>query len=216
MPINWRLWFRTGDVLETEFRHDPFRITRFNPESISVECKNRTEPGVELHLDRLNALAAARTAVNQALANGDRLTQTVNSVWVAAGLGNDFQNESQYWALVCERARRRRRAVRINMTFREGGRVLYTLSRAERNPALRRACIERYGLKCSVCNFDFEGIFGVVGRGYIQIHHLDPLAATSRVREVRVDRLVPVCANCHVMLHQRTPPYTPEELKAMM
>ncbi|RJJ90661.1 HNH endonuclease [Escherichia coli] len=28
--------------------------------------------------------------------------------------------------------------------------------------------------------------------------------------------LLPVCPNCHAMLHRRKPPFTPEELKALM
>jgi len=28
--------------------------------------------------------------------------------------------------------------------------------------------------------------------------------------------LIPVCPNCHAMLHRKNPPFTPEEIKDMM
>ena len=31
-----------------------------------------------------------------------------------------------------------------------------------------------------------------------------------------INDLIPVCPNCHAMLHRRCPPYTPEELKNML
>ena len=31
-----------------------------------------------------------------------------------------------------------------------------------------------------------------------------------------INDLIPVCPNCHAMLHRRIPPYTPEELKNML
>lgn len=37
----------------------------------------------------------------------------------------------------------------------------------ERNPAARRACIAHWGAVCSVCKFDFEKVYGRLGRGFV-------------------------------------------------
>jgi predicted HNH restriction endonuclease len=216
MRFNWKLWFSVGDVLETEFRGSQFRIEEFKKNSITVRLLERKDqPTVELQLARLDALAGARKSVKDAQRN-IKFTDAVNAAWEGARVGEDRQNESQYWAVVCERVRRRKRALRGETVFREGRRVLYTLSRAERNPRLRKACIKKHGTRCKACNFDFEKRYGEIGKGYIHIHHLKPMANAAAARDVSVDDLVPVCANCHAMLHQRTPPLTPDQLRAMM
>jgi 5-methylcytosine-specific restriction protein A len=99
----------------------------------------------------------------------------------------------------------------------EGATVRVSMDAFERNPQARKCCIEHYGTKCIVCGFDFSEVFGSIGEGYIHVHHLKPL---SRIRESHVldpvADLVPVCPNCHAMLHRKDPPYTIERLKRFL
>lgn len=79
----------------------------------------------------------------------------------------------------------------------------------------REECINFHGTFCAVCGFSFEQAFGEIGKDYIEVHHLKPVAqfASSPVRIVNpVADLRPVCANCHRMLHIRNPPLSVEEL----
>jgi 5-methylcytosine-specific restriction protein A len=73
----------------------------------------------------------------------------------------------------------------------------------ERNPEARRKCIEHYGCRCSVCDFDFEQAYGATGIGFIHVHHLKPL---SEIRDTYVvdpiADLRPICPNCHAMIHR--------------
>lgn len=80
----------------------------------------------------------------------------------------------------------------------------------ERNPENRRICIEHYKyndcdkrIKCQLCGFDFEAIYGDLGRDFIEVHHKIPLSETRR--EIYIDPkedLIPVCSNCHRILHR--------------
>jgi len=70
--------------------------------------------------------------------------------------------------------------------------------------------------ECSVCGFDFEKVYGEIGRGFVEGHHLDALGLREGNEETSVERVVPVCSNCHRMLHRRSPPYTPDELSNLM
>ncbi len=84
----------------------------------------------------------------------------------------------------------------------------------ERNPEARKACIERYGLKCNVCCFDFEKVYGEIGKGFIHVHHLVPISHYGDEQEINpIEDLRPVCPNCHAMLHKKNPPYEIAELK---
>ena len=97
----------------------------------------------------------------------------------------------------------------------EGAAQVVTVNRYERDPAARTACIARWGTSCAVCEFSFGRVYGELGEGFINIHHLTPLASNSGVREVNpVEDLRPVCPNCHAMLHRAEPPLAISELKA--
>lgn len=85
----------------------------------------------------------------------------------------------------------------------------------ERDALARRSCIEHHGCKCSVCGFDFEATYGVLGCGFIHVHHLRPLSEIRTEHSVDpIGDLRPVCPNCHAMLHMQEPPMAPEALKA--
>ncbi|ARI79081.1 hypothetical protein HM131_01900 [Halobacillus mangrovi] len=87
----------------------------------------------------------------------------------------------------------------------------------ERSPLNRKACIMKHGYKCKVCEFDFEKVYGNVGKGFIHVHHIIPISKidTDYVINPSTD-LVPVCPNCHAMLHRNDPPLSIEELKKIM
>lgn len=59
-------------------------------------------------------------------------------------------------------------------------------------------------LRCEVpgCDFDFERVYGSLGAGYAQVHHLDTLSKRSGPSRTSLDRLAIVCANCHAMIHR--------------
>ncbi|MBA3572166.1 MAG: HNH endonuclease [Pyrinomonadaceae bacterium] len=87
----------------------------------------------------------------------------------------------------------------------------------ERNSAARQACIDHHGANCAICNFNFEACYGAVGRGFIHVHHLLPLALRNAAYEVDpINDLRPVCPNCHAMLHKSDPPFSIEEMRELM
>jgi len=89
-------------------------------------------------------------------------------------------------------------------THREGTerRVIQTVK--ERNSALRKDAILKYGTRCLVCGFDFDKIYGRdIAKGYIEVHHEKMLADIKWEREVTVDEVKVVCSNCHRMIHRK-------------
>lgn len=90
-------------------------------------------------------------------------------------------------------------------------------TRYERDPTARLKCIEHYGYDCGVCNFNFENTYGKLGVSFIHVHHRVRVA--DRAKPYIVDPLkdlIPVCPNCHAMIHKRIPPYSIEEMKAII
>jgi hypothetical protein len=90
----------------------------------------------------------------------------------------------------------------------EGNPVLRKHLEIERNPQLRARAKEYWRQKmggciyCCVCDFDFEKRFGDIGRGFIEMHHTEPLRTKAALSGTPVRSLVPVCSNCHRMLHR--------------
>lgn len=98
----------------------------------------------------------------------------------------------------------------------EGALVKVMANKYERNQKARRECVAQKGYKCLVCGCDFETTYGEIGKGFIHVHHVVPISSIGKEYELDVDKdLVPVCPNCHYMLHRKDPPYTIEELKDM-
>ncbi|MBK8433363.1 MAG: HNH endonuclease [Chloroflexi bacterium] len=96
----------------------------------------------------------------------------------------------------------------------EGGKQQITVNAYERNPKARQACIEHYGAFCQICGVNFERKYGAIGRNFIHVHHLVPLANIQETYQVNPEKdLLPVCPNCHAMLHKRNPPYGPDDIK---
>lgn len=99
----------------------------------------------------------------------------------------------------------------------EGAKKSITVNVYERDPNARRKCIERWGVSCVVCGFDFAKTFGAVGEGYIHVHHLKPLSEIGEQYTLSpTEDLRPVCPNCHAMLHRRKPAFSIEELRAVL
>jgi HNH endonuclease len=86
----------------------------------------------------------------------------------------------------------------------EGNAVMYYGRRYERNPVNRKRAIEYHGLSCVACGFNFEEVYGKRGKDFIEVHHVKPLSTleSETIIDPKND-LVPLCSNCHRMVHRR-------------
>ena len=100
----------------------------------------------------------------------------------------------------------------------EGKRAVYYTTKYERSSKNRDAAIRIHGTKCMICGFDFEQKYGELGKGYIEVHHIKPLATLEQEVVVNPETdLICVCANCHRMLHRFKNYIVPvEELKCIV
>lgn len=98
--------------------------------------------------------------------------------------------------------------------FFEGEQFNVEQTKYERNPVARQQCIERFGLSCQICFFNFLEKYGPIGEGFIHVHHIVPISEQGGSYEVNPAKdLVPLCPNCHAMIHRKNPPYAIDELK---
>ena len=72
----------------------------------------------------------------------------------------------------------------------------------ERSRYLATECKIRDNYRCQVCEFSFENVYGKLGSGFAEAHHVVPLGQLRDKVKTRVEDLITVCGNCHRMLHR--------------
>lgn len=104
-----------------------------------------------------------------------------------------------------------------NTQYKEGSLKQIIVNAYERNPHARKKCLEYFGYSCQCCGFNFEQNYGELGKGFIHVHHLTPLSEIKDEYELNPETdLIPVCANCHAMIHRKNPPYLLQEIKKII
>lgn len=84
----------------------------------------------------------------------------------------------------------------------EGALKSIKINAYERNRTARNKSIEYHGYDCQVCGMNFEDRYGSIGKNYIHVHHIVPISDVNDEYIVDpIKDLIPVCPNCHAMLH---------------
>lgn len=99
----------------------------------------------------------------------------------------------------------------------EGAKTRIEVNRYERSRLNRALSVAIHGYRCAVCEFDFFEKYGELGRDFIHIHHVIPVSkmGPGYVPNPASD-LVPLCPNCHAMVHRNDPPLTLEDLRSIV
>lgn len=101
--------------------------------------------------------------------------------------------------------------------YPEGAATRVTVNKYERSIAARKACIEHHGSSCAACKIDMGKVYGSRGQGFIHVHHLKPLSEIGEKYTVDpIKDLIPVCPNCHAIIHRAEPMLAIEELVELL
>jgi len=96
----------------------------------------------------------------------------------------------------------------------EGAKKQIIVNAYERSSQARQECINHYNYRCQICNFDFEKVYGDIGKDFIHVHHIVDISTIAENYKINpIKDLIPVCPNCHAMLHKRKPAYSIEDIK---
>jgi predicted HNH restriction endonuclease len=106
------------------------------------------------------------------------------------------------------------------LTALEGERQRRLVIHRHREMSLRRAKLDAFRrehdgrLFCEVpgCGFNFEVVYGELGSGFAEVHHLAPLGERGQPVSTTLADLAVVCANCHRMIHRNNDSRTLEGL----
>ncbi len=95
-------------------------------------------------------------------------------------------------------------------SIQEGNPRLVAHLRRERNVAIvkakKSAILKSTGkLCCEVCGFDFREVYGDLGDGFCEVHHLQPLSKSDGAVKTEQKDLAIICSNCHRIIHRVDP-----------
>jgi hypothetical protein len=79
----------------------------------------------------------------------------------------------------------------------------------ERNRTAAHHAKKFHGTRCQACDLDFGERYGKIGQGFIEAHHLWPIATLEEGTPVKYDvaqDFAVLCSNCHRMIHRFADP----------
>lgn len=230
LPGNQKGYWENGNVAMYEIHN--------SPESVILSCTAKSNGLSKKESNRLCALASACNAFEKdgsyqlACWNISDEAENVNVLAVVLNQVLDFEiswfeSELSVWKENSEhrvRAFPQDHCLLVNSSsfpdqiYMEGAQMATLTNRYERNPKARARCIAVHGSACKVCGFDFGIVFGEAFSGKIEVHHIKPISEIGKEYVVDpVKDLMPVCPNCHMMLHSKQEGvYSIEELKQLL
>lgn len=82
---------------------------------------------------------------------------------------------------------------------------------------LKKECLEYYGAICEICGFDYGYTYGEQFESKIDIHHIQATCEEEILPDTDpIKDLIPICHNCHCIVHSKTPPYSVDEMRVML
>jgi 5-methylcytosine-specific restriction protein A len=99
----------------------------------------------------------------------------------------------------------------------EGSKRVVEVNKYERSPINRARCLAYHGFNCKACNHNFSDKYGPIGDEYIEVHHIIKVSEMGAGYIVDpINDLIPLCSNCHAIVHRRDPPLTVEGLVSLL
>ncbi len=79
--------------------------------------------------------------------------------------------------------------------------LLRARSACGRSAAKALLCKQRDHFTCQICGINFGALYGALGEGLADAHHLKPLDSQPDRTKTQMKDLITVCPNCHRVLH---------------
>ncbi len=95
----------------------------------------------------------------------------------------------------------------------EGDKRSMLHNKYERSRFNRAMCLRHHGFSCKACGEKLVQKYGSIAQELIHVHHIKPVSSLGGATLVDpIQDLVPLCPNCHNVIHRVNPPLTLEQL----
>jgi hypothetical protein len=212
--------FKVDQIVLSGGLRSKLRIDRISDEWFSVvPVFGKLQQPQRMDFDQLSAVIDGFNDIDP-----KRIEPTIQPVLISHGLKKENTTENYlygfaraYLAFAKDDLDKLPEEILEPALYSEGAKKTIVVNAYERSPAARKICLQAHGTSCRICKIDFGLIYGDIGRGFIHVHHLNPIAARGGAYVLDpIKDLCPVCPNCHSMLHHANPILTPEQLQAII
>ncbi|MDP8244818.1 MAG: HNH endonuclease [Candidatus Hinthialibacter antarcticus] len=187
----------TDSCGETNKKYIPFRIEQSIDEKSALRCSQLPIDRTKLYIKRKEGERKKDSAFNI-----NNVAEELNQIWGNWLDGLDVKSPEE---------------ISNRQNVYEGAKKKVYVNAYERNKKAREMCLAHHGCKCSVCDILLEDKYGEIAKDFIHVHHLVPLSSVNETYKVDpIKDLIPVCPNCHSILHKRDRPYSVDELKEIL
>lgn len=217
--------FSVGDIITSGGNQTKVEIAEIKDDFVVIRpTDSKKRKPHRLTYGRLDATVDGFSEIDP-----KRIVPTFQAALVKRGQPKDHTNETYLYGVAREYIFRQIQAApdddalpeeipaEVTGLLTEGAKRLIVINSYERDGQARRLCIMHFKALCQVCGIDFAKTYGSIGQGFIHVHHLKPLSEIGE--EYLVDPikdLVPVCPNCHAMLHRGDELLSLEQLRSMI
>lgn len=95
----------------------------------------------------------------------------------------------------------------------EGDRSSVLQNKYERSRFNRAVCLRHHGFSCKACGEKLVHKYGAIAQELIHVHHIKPVSSLGGATLVDpIHDLVPLCPNCHNVIHRENPPLSLDRL----
>jgi 5-methylcytosine-specific restriction protein A len=199
-----------------ELRFAPSRYIGYADNSISKHKINDSKHGTITNI-RIKKIFGKIAIVDSKL---EKLyIEYCNSLGIYPNKTGSFGKTRKYWNLDIQKDFE---ANSVTAGEFPEGKIVERLHKArERNTMVVRLAKEYFKkqqgrLFCQVCGFDFEKVYGKIGKDFIEGHHTIPVSEMSHEHKTKVEDIALLCSNCHSMVHKRRPWLRMEDLKKII
>ena len=82
---------------------------------------------------------------------------------------------------------------------------------------LKAECIGYYGAICDICGFDYGYTYGEAYEMEIEVHNIKGILGEEILEDTHpIEDLIPICHNCHHILHHHQPMLSVEKMRQMV
>lgn len=142
-----------------------------------------------------------------------------NRLGIKPSENGSFGAPRKFWQLIIDNEFENN----LNLTgeFPEGKIVERTHKARERNSKVISLAKEKFKklhkqLFCQVCGFNFEKVYGSIGKDFIEGHHTIAVSEMTINHKTKVEEIAMLCSNCHRMIHKKRPWLTMEDLNKLI
>ena len=101
--------------------------------------------------------------------------------------------------------------------FPEGAQTRVHVNRYERDRRNRASAIAIHGTACKACGLNMSERYGPIAQDLVEVHHITPASQLGPGYVIDpVCDLVPLCPNCHAVVHRNDPPLDVDQVSSLL